>query len=539
MSDSTELARAVVSTLIDNGVREAVLSPGSRNAPLSFALLAASRSGAIRLHVRIDERSAGFLALGLSRASGRPVAVACTSGTAVANLAPAVLEASHVDAQVIVLAADRPESLRGTSASQTTDQIGLLRARTVDVSDAYQVRGELVPLLNSGGPVHLNLQFAEPLTPGDDWSPRPAPAAANGFGIAAPRRSARAAVLDHGPRTVVVAGDDAGGRARMIAERGGWPLLAEPSSGARDGAHALRTYRLLLSTELGEQVERVILLGHPTLSRPVSRLLARREVQVVDLDPRWAPRPFRVDVSVHDVEIPTADEATATRDAEWLETWRREDWALGMRIDTLLAEDDAVTPYEAAAAVAKSLRSTDLLFVGPSNPIRDLDLMAPVRGRAAQVMSNRGLAGIDGVVSSAIGAALATQAVGGTRAVALMGDVTFLHDSNGLVIGPDEPRPDLTIVVVNDDGGSIFAVLEQGAPEYANDFERIFGTPHGVDVASLCAATRTPHWKVTSALELQHALAHPAGGIEVIEVQVGRADRREMDERIKALAHQR
>lgn len=539
MSDSTELARAVVSTLVENGVREAVVSPGSRNAPLSFALLAAARAGALRLHVRIDERSAGFLALGLSRASGRPVAVSCTSGTAVTNLAPAVLEASHVDAQVIVLAADRPVALRGTSANQTTDQIGLLRARTVDLTDAHQVRSEVVPLLNAGGPVHVNLQFGEPLTPGDAWEPPAAPSAAGGFGTAAPRRSARAASLTHGPRTVVVAGDDAGGRARMIAERGGWPLLAEPSSGARDGAHALRTYRLLLGTELGAQIERVVLLGHPTLSRPVSRLLERDDVEIVDVDPRWAPRPFRVDVSVHDVEIPAPDDATAARDAEWLERWRREDWDLGMRIDTMLAADDAVTPYEAAAEVAKAMRGTDLLFVGPSSPIRDLDVMSPVRGRSPQVLSNRGLAGIDGVVSSAIGAALAHQEVGGTRAVALMGDVTFLHDSNGLVIGPDEPRPDLTIVVVNDDGGSIFAVLEQGAPEYAADFERIFGTPHGVDVASLCAATRTPHWKVTSALELQHALSQPAGGIEVIEVQVRRDDRREMDERVKALAHTR
>ena len=536
MSDSTLLAREVVNALVGAGVREAVLAPGSRNAPLSFALLAAEQAGALRLHVRVDERSAGFLALGLSRASGRPVAVACTSGTAVANLAPAVLEAHHVDAQVVVLAADRPEVLRGTSASQTTDQRGLLRAPFVDLHDAAQVRGRLGAALAAGGPVHLNLQFAEPLTPGeDDWAPDRVPAAA-GFADVAPRHSRDSVLLEHGPRTVVVAGDEAGGRARNIAERGGWPLLAEPSSGARGGAHALRTYRLLLGTPLGAEVERVVLLGHPTLSRPVARLLARGDVEVVDVDSRWAPRPFDVDLSADDVEIPEPDEATRERDVDWLERWRKADWDLGMRIDAMLAEDDRTDPHRVAAAVARAVGGSDLLFVGPSNPIRDLDLMAPVRGRAPRVLSNRGLAGIDGVVSSAIGAALAAQSAGTSRVLALMGDVTFLHDANGLVLGPDEPRPDLTIVVVNDDGGSIFAVLEQGAPEYADSFERIFATPHHVDLAALCAATRTPHWRVESVLELEHALSQPARGIEVVEVRVPRADRRHMDERIRALA---
>ena len=136
-------------------------------------------------------------------------------------------------------------------------------------------------------------------------------------------------------------------------------------------------------------------------------------------------------------------------------------------------------------------------------------------------------------VSTAIGASLARRP--GNRNLALMGDVTFLHDSNGLVLGSDEPRPDLTIVVVNDDGGSIFSMLEQGAPEHAHAFERLFGTPHGVDLASLCAATRTPHWRVDSLAELEHALANPNGGVEVVEAAVGRSGRRELDERIRSL----
>lgn len=541
MSDSTRLAREVVQALVDAGVREAVLSPGSRNAPLSFALLDAERAGVLRLHVRIDERSAGFLALGLTRASGRPVAVACTSGTAVANLAPAVLEAHHAQAQVVVLAADRPLRLRGTSASQTTVQPGLLPAPCTDLEDADQVRPALVTALRAGGPIHLNLLFDAPLTPENGFTPTPAAspgsAASQAFSAAAKTRSGDQARLEHGPRTVVVAGDSGGARARMIAERSGWPLLAEPSSDARGGPSALRTYRLLLDGELGQQVERVVLLGHPTLSRPVSHLLSRPDVEVIDLDPRFSPRPFEVVLTASDLTIPeNTDPALLDRDADWLAAWRTADWDLSTRLDAYLGDLDDITGYEVAAAVARGLGGNDLLFVGPSNPVRDLDLMAPPRGRGPLVLANRGLAGIDGVVSSAIGAALAGQADGLGRAVALMGDVTFLHDSNGLVLGPEEPRPDLTIVVVNDDGGSIFAVLEQGAERHAHAFERVFGTPHGVDIAQLCAATRTPHWPVSSRLELEHALSQPAGGIEVIEVRVRRDTRREIDERVKELA---
>ena len=176
-----------------------------------------------------------------------------------------------------------------------------------------------------------------------------------------------------------------------------------------------------------------------------------------------------------------------------------------------------------------------LLVVGASNPVRDLDLMvAPYRvGDRRKVIANRGLSGIDGTVSTAVGAALGRPA--SSRSLALMGDVTFLHDVNGLLLGPDEPRPDLTIVVVNDDGGSIFATLEQGAPEHADAFERLFGTPHGADLGALCAATRTPHLRVDSLPGLEQALASPAGGTEVVEVAVDRAGRRDLDARIRGL----
>lgn len=289
---------------------------------------------------------------------------------------------------------------------------------------------------------------------------------------------------------------------------------------------------MLLDTDLGAEIQRVVVAGHPTLSRPVSRLLGRDDVEVVDLAPdrRWQPRPFAVARVAAACVVDGAPD-----DSPWLLRWQEAGRSLAAQIQGLLRAEADVTPHEVAAVVARSVRAGDLLFVGPSNPVRDLDLMMASRpvGATPDVVANRGLAGIDGVVSSAIGAALAHPGAG--RAVALLGDVTFLHDAGGLVLGPQEPRPDLTLVVVNDDGGSIFALLEQGSERYADAFERVFGTPHGVDLASWCAATRTPHWRVESVPELEHALARPAGGIEVVEVRVRRDNRREIDERVRDL----
>jgi 2-succinyl-5-enolpyruvyl-6-hydroxy-3-cyclohexene-1-carboxylate synthase len=275
-----------------------------------------------------------------------------------------------------------------------------------------------------------------------------------------------------------------------------------------------------------------VVLGHPTLSRPVTRLLSRDDVEVWSRPPAgvWPQRPFPVDVTF---DRPEVDRAA---DPAWLEEWRAADHDLAARLDRLLADEEGVTPYEVAGAVSRGVPAGGLLFVGASSPIRDLDLMVPrydVGGRR-KIIANRGLSGIDGTISSAIGAALGRPR--STRCLALMGDVTFVHEANGLVLGPDEPAPDLTIVVVNDDGGSIFSMLEQGAGEYADRYDRLFGTPHGVDLASLCAATRTPHWKVGSLPELEQAIASPNGGIEVVEVAVRRDNRRDLDARIRALA---
>jgi 2-succinyl-5-enolpyruvyl-6-hydroxy-3-cyclohexene-1-carboxylate synthase len=554
---STALAATLLDELVRCGVRDVVLAPGSRSAPLAFAAWDAQDRA--RLHTRVDERSAGFLALGIARTSGRPVVVVTTSGTAVANLHPAVLEASHSGVPLLLLTADRPARLRGTNANQTTEQArifggaardsvdlpaghpgtGEVERRQVATWRAVAAKAAATSLGRLGprtGPVHLNLQLEEPLTPetGDGWGiALDGRAEQEPWLRPGPRLAAEPEELDPLPRTVVVAGDDAGPPARVLAERAGWPLLAEPTSGSRTGDAVIRTYRLLLADDdLAARVQRVVVFGHPTLSRPVGRLLARDDVELVAVTgpSGWSDPGRHVSRVVHAVTT------TPMPPDAWTEEWRSRDENLSQRLDALLAARGGLTPHQVAAAVSAAVPPGGLLFVGASNPVRDLDLVvAPYGvGDRRRVVGNRGLAGIDGSVSSAVGVALGRPH--STRALALLGDVTFLHDANGLVIGPGEARPDLTIVVVNDDGGSIFASLEQGAERHAASYDKLFGTPHGVDLASLCAATRTPHWRVDSLPELRHALASPAGGIEVVEAVVRRDDRRDLDSAIRGLA---
>jgi len=523
--NATTLARAAVEELLGAGVRHVVLAPGSRNAPLSFALADAAAAGAITLHSRIDERTAAFLALGIAKTSRVPVAVVTTSGTAAANLHPAVMEAAHAGIPLVAVTADRPARLRGTLANQTTDQVGIFGAAAPgrDVVRPEDLLGALAAI---DGPVHLNLQFDEPLLPEDAFVPSTVQPEREPWARGTPY------LLEQGPATVVVAGDDSGPGPRVLAEAAGWPLLAEPTSGARNGPNVIRGYRLLLDTELGQQVERVVVAGVPTLSRPVQRLLARDGIEVVSRRARgrWADRPHPVSF-----EYDGPFEVATTDGSGWLEQWREADRALCDRIDARVAAEPGLTPYEVAAAVHRAVPDEGLLVVGASNPIRDLDLMAGaynVGGRRL-VIANRGLAGIDGTLSTAIGATLGRPH--STRAIVYVGDVTFLHDLTGLVIGPAEARSDLTIVVANDNGGSIFATLEQGAPAYEDRFEKLFGTPHGADLGTLCSGLRVPHWRVSDKAELELALANPNGGIDVIEAPVRRDNRRALDAEIRAL----
>lgn len=526
MNPSTAFATVVVDELIRCGVREVVLAPGSRSAPLAMALAAADREGRLRLHVRVDERTAGFLALGLIRGTGLPVPVVTTSGTAVVNLHPAVLEASHSGLPLLVLSADRPPELRGSGANQTTDQlkvfggaVRLFHEMGVPRQEVGQVaywRAQVSRAVaaavgvrsNDPGPVQLNCSFTEPLVPtdGPDW-PEPLDGRVSGPWTSVWAAGGQPSSLAPGPKTVVVAGDGASQAARLAAEAGNWPLFAEPSSRARIGPSVITAYRLLLgATKLADEIERVVVFGHPTLSRPITKLLGRPDVEVIVVAPTgsWPDAVRRAATVLTGLEVTGADST------DWLTRWQQADQLARPAIDKLLAAE--LTGPGIAAIVGEAVGADGMLVVASSNPVRDLDLapVVPIR-----TVANRGLAGIDGTISTAVGAALANA--GATYA--LIGDLAFLHDFTGLVIGPAEARPDLRIVVVNDNGGGIFSTLEQAG---TTDFERVFGTPHGTDFAALAAATGTPYTLVTTADELRTALVRTVAGLDVVEVRLPR-----------------
>jgi 2-succinyl-5-enolpyruvyl-6-hydroxy-3-cyclohexene-1-carboxylate synthase len=553
-------AREIVAGLVADGVRDVVVSPGSRSAALAYALAAADAAGLLTLHVRIDERSAAFLALGLSRGSRTtegqggllPVAVVTTSGTAAANLHPAVLEAHHAGVPLVLLTADRPHELRGTGANQTTDQVGLYGSAVRQAADVPapdgrpgepgDLRAVLVRALAAArgtrsrypGPVHLNVAFREPLVPpaalgaipSDADASRPSPDRTLVAGV---RDDVGPWPLDPSPATVLVAGDGAGADARRLAEAQGWPLLAEASSGAAAGSHAIAAHRLVLGV-LGERVERVVVMGRPTLSRPVQRLLARADVEVLVVAPGGGPWPDAARSARAILPgVPVEWWSGPAGDPTWLDLWRGAGEAARKVVADRATAPGPTTPLAVAAAVAEASGPDDVLVVGSSNPVRDLDLVVDW-DLSPLVLANRGLAGIDGMISTATGVALAA-ARAGRRTRAVVGDLTFLHDVGGLLRGPHEPAADLQVVVVNDDGGSIFATLEYGAlaedaPETATAFERVFSTPHGADLAALCAGYGVRHRLVSDTADLRAELARAPRGVEVVEVRVERTGRR-------------
>ena len=580
MSASYRCAVAVIDSLLAGGVTDVVLCPGSRSAPLALAAHQASIEGRLRLHVRIDERTAGFLALGLAKGSGRCAPVVTTSGTAVGNLLPAVMEAFHAHVPLLVISADRPAEMLGTGANQTTWQAGIFVgfASTQDLASdgpphswadapADAIRYAEGRDTDRRGPVHLNIAFGEPLIPADDGDQGTLPTSQReqdrdagtcplgddsseiGFylthrrptrlsafwqrirgvppsqlGEAEPTVPPDAVIeLPPGPRTVVVCGDatpEEGRAAREFAEAAGLPLIAEPSSGARSGPNALRCGRLLLGTGLADRVERVVMFGHPTLSRPVNRLLTRDDVEliVVGQGP-LLPNPG------HNAGQFATGVRLAPDETGWLAEWLATDRATGERVDDLLAGLD----YPSGPAVAATVlaASDGPLALGNSMAIRDADL-APLTTRP--VFANRGLSGIDGSISTAIGIALAS----GEPATLLLGDLSFVHDANALAIGPGQPRPDLRIVVADDAGGAIFATLEYGQQRFADSFEAVFATPTGVDPAGLAHGYGVPATRVVTLPELAASLAAPIRGLSVVVAGIDRENRRQLAEALAA-----
>ncbi|MDR1386259.1 MAG: 2-succinyl-5-enolpyruvyl-6-hydroxy-3-cyclohexene-1-carboxylic-acid synthase [Propionibacteriaceae bacterium] len=533
----------VIDELIALGVSEVVLCPGSRSAPLAYAAWAGDQAGRLRLWVRAEERSAAYFALGLAKASGRAVAVVTTSGTAVANLAPALLEARHAGLPLVACTADRPASLVGTGANQTTDQLSLLaplvlstiRVVSTEAAPAawrQAVRRAVVTaegrLSRQPGPVHVNVELTPPLV-GD-----PGPLPLGGPFRLDPAPPPRPVRLDSGPRTVVVAGDlpprvgrDWAGR----AERAGLPLLAEPSSNARSGTAAIRFARLL-TPELGRAIERVVLVGRPTLSRPILGLLARADLEIVAVAPgaSWVDPGWAVSQVVPDLSLAVGDPA-------WLAAWRRADRRLAEAADPLVWDGPELNGPTLAAIVADGLTDQDNLVLGSSQPIRDADL-APISDLPPQVWANRGQAGIDGVIATAFGLAAAS----GRATTALMGDLTFLHDLPALITPTLERRLDLRLVVADDDGGSIFAGLEYGAGparlgHWADAFERCFAVPVGQDLARLGAALGCRVERVDDPSALRQALAAPSSGRHLIVASLRRDDRPGLEAQLTRLAH--
>ena len=538
----------MVDELARCGVRQFVVCPGSRNAPLAMALAQAEADGRITLHVRIDERSAAFFALGLAKA-GRYVAVVVTSGTAVANLHPAVLEAHHTGKPVLLLTADRPVELLGTGANQVIDARAVFggAAAFMDFPIAETRAGQnavwralicRAVATAATGPVHVNVPLRDPLVPdGDDeWPESLAGRPGNLPWTSVPTGSVLAGnpVPDLGPRPLLVLGDGDPALltdAARTAAAAGWPVLAEPTAtaAALAGGAELITHATLIADAdvLALQPTGLVIAGRPTLTRWVARLMRTvGVVHVVDNNPQWTDA-AHVATSVSRWLAPE-HLAGAQADPDWLPRWRDADDAVVNAVGKFLAEAPWPSGLRVAREIVAALPPDTVLFLGSSNPVRLVDLVAVPRADL-RVYANRGVAGIDGSVSTANGLSVGLA----EQTYALLGDLTFLHDANGLLLGPDEHRPDLTVLVLNDVGGGIFSLLEQGAPAHVASFERVFGTPHQVDLAKLCAAHGVPYQRATTVDELAAAIAE-TGGLRVVEIPVSRNGIRELHAALSA-----
>lgn len=551
-SPATAFAVALLDEFVRLGVRDVVLSPGSRSQALALAAAEFERIGELRLRVRIDERVAAFLALGIAVETRAPVLVITTSGTAVANLHPAVLEAHHAGVPLILLTADRPASMRGIGGNQTTNQPGIFGTAVSNSWDIGAPVGEpgetdaAAQLARDAfaaatGPVHINLAFTEPLSSAVSLSAREAPVVVEPSWLPdeSPAVADSAFVVQPQPGTVVVAGSGAGPRAEEVARQLGVPLLAELASGARFGPNLVVAYRELLNTaNFGDRITRVIVFGHPTLSREVPGIIQRRGVETVVVRSAAADQynpGHRVGAFVDAVRIEgEPDDSPSAR--AWLGRWVTASRALVESADQ--APDVAADPADFARAELAAVRAPvtrrslveaawratwphDRLVLGASRLIREADKVVP--GKKISVHANRGLAGIDGTVSTAVGIALASQAgndAGGTTRVVL-GDLALLHDVGALLFGVGEARPRIQVIVGNDNGGTIFDGLEVGTTAPTDAFDRVLLTAQQFSIEHLAAAYGWEYRQVENRGQLDQALTASAEPV-LIEVPLPR-----------------
>jgi 2-succinyl-5-enolpyruvyl-6-hydroxy-3-cyclohexene-1-carboxylate synthase len=552
----TTTAATFCATVIDEwvrcGVTDVVVAPGSRSTPMALAMAADER---VRVHVHHDERSAGFLALGLATASGRPAPVLTTSGTAAVELHPAAVEAHHGRIPMICCTADRPAELRHVGAPQTIDQTRLFgdaarwfvdlgvpddAARGAWRSVAARVVAEATG--SPPGPVQWNLPFRDPLVgsagalpsgrdQGEPWHRRV------DAHLAVPADLvARVVERSAGAHGVIVAGGIGRGRGldpdavHDLARAFGWPVLADPRSGCRIPAGTTVSHADLVLRHGpfagAHRPEVVLSLGEPAASKVQAQWLAGSGAYTVLVDPDGA----WVDPDRTTSLLVTADpsewcrqlahevrsRATTTNEG-WLESWAAADAAADTAIASTLARHDRLTEPAVAREVVEGMPGGSCLVVSSSMPIRDVEWFAPPRPQV-RVLANRGANGIDGVVSTAVGVALS-----GVPTTLLIGDVALLHDANGL-LGLAHRGVDLTIVVVDNDGGGIFSFLPQASQLPLDRFEQLFGTPHGVDLVSLARVHGLPVVTVEAPTSVGAAMRsrHAAGGVSLVVVETWR-----------------
>ncbi len=532
---STALALVLVDEAARNGLRRAVLAPGSRSGALALALATDPR---IDLHVTIDERSAGFFALGSGKA-GQTTMVVTTSGTAVANLYAAIIEADLSRTPLIVVSADRPPELRHTGANQTIDQVKMFGDRVRWFAEIgpgedrlgeagswrsiiCQAMGFAVGNWGPPGPVHLNVTFREPLVPvADDGrtSAEPYGQEVDGRDEGEPwtgRATVTAPVADDFEiegRVLMVIGDEGTPDLARSALEAGCVVVAEAHSGARIPGTITTAHHLLASPAWAASVapDLVVQVGRVGLSRNLAQFIAGVSNRIIVSRHGW-PDPERTARQW----VPAIRPVAGSADTAWVDHWTEAEKRARAVIDGAL--DQISTPDEARAArdVAGAVPNGGTLVVGSSMPVRDLDWFMAARN-GLRVIANRGASGIDGFVSTALGVAGA----GPHPTVALGGDLTLLHDRNGWLT---EPRPDLVMVVVNNNGGGIFSFLPQaGFPDH---FEDLFATPRRTNFEAMAIEHGLGYKSVERTVELGPAVSNAiaAGGGHLIEVRTDRND---------------